>query len=76
MRFFGIFKGPILSNFGISAFCVFEGGETARNQTESSRSIFGSFKGQILLIFGIDAFCVFEGGETARNQTESARSIF
>ena len=69
-------SGRFLANFGIAAFCVFEGGETARNQTESSRLIFGSFKGQILLLFGIYAFCVFEGGGTARNQTESARSFF
>ena len=64
-------------NFTISAFCVFEGGETARNQTESSRSLFFlSLKGPIMLNSGISVFCVFEGGETARNQTESARSIF
>ncbi len=33
-------KGQIMSNFGISAFCVFEGGETASNQTDPSRSNF------------------------------------
>ena len=53
-----------------------EGGETARNQTESSRSLFLKFEGPIMLNLGISAFCVFEGGETARNQTESSRSFF
>ncbi len=62
--------------FWNSVFCVFEGGETASNQTESSRSFFLKFEGQILSNFGISAFYVFEGGETARNQTESSRSFF
>ena len=37
-------SGRFLANLGISAFCVFEGGETARNQTESSRSFFFKFE--------------------------------
>ena len=44
VRFFCTLKVQILSNFGISAFCVFEGSETARNQTESSRSFFSEFQ--------------------------------
>ena len=37
---FSSFKGHIMSKYGISAFCVFEGGETARNLTDPSRSNF------------------------------------